>query len=80
MGTKHNIVERELMNLRHYQTGKLMGLTSSWEAQDANLESESCAIKVQASKRTSEQAKRAPTLKGRRLRCYHGHWFGHWGR
>lgn len=22
----------------------------------------------------------APTLEGRRLRCHHCHWFGHWGR
>lgn len=35
----------ELTNLRHYQTGKLMGLTSSWEAQDANLESVSLCHK-----------------------------------
>lgn len=36
-------------------------------------------IKVLVSKRTAEQAKWAPTLKGRRLWCHHRHWFGHWG-
>ena len=36
-------------------------------------------IKVLVSQRTAEQAKWAPTLKGRRLWCHHRHWFGHWG-
>lgn len=39
----------------------------------------SSTIKVLLSKRTAEQAKRALTLKGRRLWCRCCHWFGHWG-
>ena len=75
---------------RHCQIGKfndseiisnreLVGMTRSWEAQNANLQLVSSVIKVRVSKRTGEQAKWAPTLKGRRLWCHHCPWFGHWG-